>query len=61
MLDVRFAGEVNAEKLTSILPIVVEQLVDLAANISFRDLDIIFGRAIIGHEGEEAVVGDIEL
>lgn len=51
----------DAEMLTGVFPIIVKQLVDLAANITFWNLDIIFGGAIIGHEGEEAVVGDIEL
>jgi len=37
-----------------------EKLVDLLANLSIGDLDIILGLAIISHQGEEAIIGDIE-
>ena len=48
-------------RLTSVFAVFGEQLVDLVANIILRDLDIILGGAIIRHEREEAVVGDVEL
>jgi hypothetical protein len=47
--------------LTGVFAFFGEQLVDLVANIILWDLDIILGGAIIRHEREEAIVGDIEL
>ena len=61
MLDVQTADELPLRMLTGVFPIIGEQLGNLAANISFWNLDIILGRAIVRHEREEAVVGDIEL
>lgn len=47
--------------LTGVLAILLEELLDLVANLTIRNLDIIFGITIVGHEGEEVVVGDVEL
>jgi len=44
----------------SVLALISEQLVDLVANFTLRNLDIVLGGAVIGHEGEETIVGDIE-
>lgn len=51
----------EAALLTGNLLVNLEQLVDLLANLSIGDLDIVLGVAIIVHEGEEAIVGDIDL
>lgn len=47
--------------LTGVLAIFDEELPDLVANFALGNLDIVLGGAVIGHEGEEAVVGDIKL
>jgi hypothetical protein len=47
--------------LTGILLLGLEQLLDLLANFTFWDLDIVLGSAIIGHQGQETVIGDIKL
>jgi hypothetical protein len=47
--------------LTSVFAVVSEQFGDLVANIAIWDLDIILGGAIIRHEREETIVGDVEL
>ena len=47
--------------LTSVLAVLGKELVDLIADFTVGNLDIVLGGAIVGHEGEEAVVGDIEL
>jgi hypothetical protein len=47
--------------LTGVLLLLTEELVDLFANLTLWNLDIILGSTVLGHEGEEAVVGDVEL
>lgn len=47
--------------LTSIFFLGAEELLDLITNFPFRLFDIILGFPIVGHEREEAIVGDIEL
>ena len=47
--------------LTSVLPILGEELGDLVTNLTIRDLDVLLGLARVGHEGQEAIVGDVEL
>jgi len=44
----------------SILAFLVEHLVDLVTNFTVGDLDIFLGGAIVGHEREETVVGNIK-
>ena len=48
-------------RLTGILFLTAEELLDLVANFTFGDLDIVFGGTIIRHEGQETVIGDVEL
>lgn len=48
-------------ELTGILLLDLEQLGDLLANLTIRKLDVVLGDTIIGHQGEEAIVGDIDL
>lgn len=47
--------------LTGILLLFAEELGDFFANLALWNLDIVLGSAILGHEGEEAIVGDVEL
>ena len=47
--------------LTGILLLLTEELVDLFTNLTLWNLDIILGGTVLGHEGEKAVVGDVEL
>lgn len=47
--------------LTGILLLGLEQLLDLLANFTLRDLDIVLGSTIIGHQGQETVISDIKL
>ena len=47
--------------LTGVLLLLLEELGDLLANIVVGQRNIILGVTVISHEGEEAVVGDVEL
>lgn len=47
--------------LTGVLAVLAEELVDLVANLAIGDLDIVLGGAIVGHEGEETIVSNVEL
>jgi hypothetical protein len=47
--------------LTGVLAVLGEHLVDLVANLAIGDLDVVLGGAVVGHEGKEAVVGNVEL
>ncbi len=48
-------------KLTGILLIRLEKLDDLVANLAIGHLDVVLGFAVLTHEGEEVVVGDVKL
>jgi hypothetical protein len=47
--------------LTGILLLLTKELVDLFANLTLWNLDIILSSTVVGHEGEKAVVGNVEL
>ena len=47
--------------LTGILLFLAEELVDLVANFTLRNFHIIFSIAGLGHEGEKAIIGNVEL
>jgi len=47
--------------LTDVLAVVVEHLVDLFTDFVGWGLDVVLGGAVVGHEGQEAVVGDVDL
>jgi len=47
--------------LTGVLVLLVEKLVNLVTNLAIWDLDIVLGGTVVGHEGKETVVSDIEL
>ena len=48
-------------KLTGIFLFCTEELLDFVTDFTIWNLDIVFGGAIIRHEGEEVVVGNVEL
>jgi hypothetical protein len=47
--------------LTGVLLLLSEELGDLLANLVVGQRDIILGVTVVGHKGEETVVGDVEL
>lgn len=49
------------EYLTGVLSILSEELVDLVANLTLGNFDIVLGGAIVGHEGEETIISNVEL
>jgi hypothetical protein len=51
----------RGRKLTGVLLIDGEELVDLVTNLSIGNLDIILGLTVIGHQGEETIIRDVEL
>lgn len=52
---------IASHQLTSVLAILVEELVDLVTNLAIGELDIVLGGTVIRHEGEETVVGNVKL
>lgn len=48
-------------RLTSVLGFLQEELLDLVTNFTIRKLDVVLGGAIVVHEREETIVGDVEL
>ena len=47
--------------LTGILLIGLEELLDLLTDLSIWELDIVLDAAVVRHEGQKAVISDIEL
>lgn len=60
-LPSRLSAGIFREKLTGVLAIVLEELLDLVSNLAVGKLDIVLEGAVIRHEGKEVVVGDVEL
>lgn len=48
-------------RLTGVFFLGAEELLDLVANLSIRNLDVIFGCAVIGHERKKIIISDIQL
>jgi hypothetical protein len=48
-------------QLTGVLALLVEELVDLVANLTIGNLNVVLGGTIVGHEGKETVVGNVKL
>jgi hypothetical protein len=48
-------------QLTGVLLLSSKKLIDLLANLTLRDFNIILGLTIISHQREESVIRDIEL
>ena len=51
----------NEDSLTGILLVGLEKLSNLVTDFAIRHTDIILGIAIIAHQRQEAIVGDIKL
>jgi hypothetical protein len=47
--------------LTGILLLDLEELLDLLADLTLWNLDVVLGGTVIRHERQKAVVGDVEL
>lgn len=47
--------------LTGVLAVLREHLADLVSDFALWNLDIILERTVVGHEGEETVISDIDL
>jgi hypothetical protein len=47
--------------LTSVLAVLLEELLNLVTDLTIWDLDIVLGGAVVVHEGEKIVIGDVEL
>jgi hypothetical protein len=48
-------------KLTGVLFLSLEELIDLITNLSIGNLDIILGLTVIGHQAEKSIIGDVKL
>lgn len=48
-------------RLTGVLLLNLEELVDALANLTLGELDVVLGDTIVGHQGEEAIVRDVDL
>ena len=59
--SVRSRAYRSPERLTSVLAVLNEELVDLVANLTIGNLDVVLGGAIVGHEGKETVVSNVKL
>lgn len=51
----------SQDALTQVLVLLVELLLDLGAEFTLGDLDIVLGVTVILHEGEVVIVGNVEL
>lgn len=60
MLD-RARADATKKKLTDVLLLNSEELVDLVANFTVGHADVVLGVTVVVHEGEETVVGDVKL
>ena len=47
--------------LTGILLLGAEELLDFIAGLALREFDVILGSSIVRHEGEKAILTDVEL
>jgi hypothetical protein len=64
MTSGRISRDANLQlliRLTGVLALLGEELVDLVANLTLGELDIVLGRAVLRHEGEETVVSNVKL
>ena len=51
----------HADVLTGVFVLIREELVDLVADLTIWDLDVVLLLAVVGQEVEEAILGDVEL
>ena len=61
MSEILRLNPIGVVRRTGVLLFGGEEFIDLLTNFAFRNLDIILGLTIISHQGEETIVGDIEL
>jgi hypothetical protein len=47
--------------LTGVLLLDLEELLDLLADLTLWNLDVVLGGTVIRHERQETIVGDVEL
>jgi hypothetical protein len=48
-------------KLTGVLALLGEELVDLVTNLAIGDLDVVLGGAVVRHEGKETILRNVDL
>lgn len=48
-------------ELTGVLLVLGEELLDLVTSFTVWDLDVVLGVTVVGHEGKETIISDIEL
>jgi len=60
LISLCVSGE-KSPQLTGVFLLGTEKALDLFTNLTLRHLNIILGFAIVGHEGQEAIVRDIKL
>lgn len=46
---------------TGVLALVGEELVDLVTNLAIGKLDVVLGGAVVGHEGKETILRNVDL
>ena len=61
MLDPEKSWEWLAAKLTDVLLVRLEHLHESLTDFTFRNLDVVLGITVISHEGQEAIIGDVQL
>lgn len=47
--------------LTDVLLLNLEQFVDFVTDLAIGDLHIVLGDTVVGHQGQETIVGDVDL
>lgn len=53
--------DVEMMKRTGVLLLLLEELLNLGANLALGALDVVLHGAVLSHEGEETIVLDVEL
>lgn len=48
-------------KLTDVLLLITEHALNTGTNVVVGELDVVLGVTVVLHEGEETIVGDVEL
>lgn len=47
--------------LTAVLLLLTEHTEDLLTNLGVGNLDVVLGAAVVIHQGQEVIVGDVDL
>jgi hypothetical protein len=61
VLLAEFRRQRGLKALTGVLVFLVEELLNLVSNLAVGNLDIVLGGTVLRHEGEETIIGDVEL